>query len=226
MKEYVVKSFTIIDFLGYMCPGGVFLLSLQFFTHWVTVPYYAFFEKGSEATLATYFILASYLCGNFLHEIGAMIEPLFIRKNMHASYWEKSEVCDTYQKVFCFATPPVGQPYSGLPLTPEEQIKAGKTIFHYVQRNHRPQRLMLFHAFFVMGRTMFVTALLVALMNVVDFFLHQENVFRDVWIMLTCALCAVLSYFRWKGFEQKSVDEAYLLFVTKEAKASEQGVQE
>lgn len=208
--EHVAKNFTVIDFFGYMGPGGVFLLALQFFTGWATVPYYAFFEENSQATLAAYFILMSYLCGSFLHEAGAMAESLLTRENMHAVHWKNPEVRAAYQRKFS----PSGPLAPDFPSTPEEQVRAGKTIFHYVQRTRRPQRLMLFHAFFIMGRTMCVTALFVIAMCAADGSLRPENVFRDRWIALACALCAALSYSRWKGFERRSVAEAYLLFVT------------
>ena len=216
--EHVVKGFTVIDFLGYMGPGAVFLLALQFFTGWVTVPCQAFFGADGDAALAVYFIAASYFCGNYLHDIGAAMEPLFIRKNMHKSHWCKQTVRSAYQKLFCSAGQPGEAEIDGICSSPKEQVKAGKTIFHYVQRSCRPQRLLLFHAFFVMGRTMFLTLILVILMSVVDLLIHRANTFRNVWIALACGVCALLSYIRWMRFEQKSVDEAYLLFTTMEQK--------
>lgn len=216
--EHAVKGFTVIDFLGYMGPGAVFLLALQFFTGWVTVPCQAFFGADGDAALAVYFIAASCFCGNYLHDIGAAIEPLFIRKNMHKSHWGKQTVCSTYKKLFCSAGQPGEDEIADICSSPQKQLKAGKTVFHYVQRNRRPQRLLLFHAFFVMGRTMFLTLILVILMSVVDLCIHQENTCRNVWIALACGVCAILSYLRWRRFEQKSVDEAYLLFTTIEQK--------
>lgn len=216
MAEHIVKSFTIIDFLGYMGPGAVFLLALQYFTGCVTEPYNAFFAEGGEITLAAYFIFVSYLCGNLLHEMGKMIEPWLVKKNMHAAHWETQQVRKAYQKRFCSAGTPPEQNGCEIFSTTEEQIKAGKTIFRYVQRNHRPQRLMFFHAFFLMSRTMFVTVLLVILLSLADILKHPGNRCRDIVVIAACILCAILFYFRWKEFEQKSVDEAYLLFTTTE----------
>ena len=210
--EQVAKKFTVIDFLGYIAPGGAFLLILQFFTRWATIPYYAFFGQSNQATLTAYFIFMSYLCGNFLHEIGAMAESLLMRENMHAGHWENPEVRSAYQRKLS----PSGSLDPGFPSTPKEQVQAGKTIFHYVQRTRRPQRLMLFHAFFIMGRTLFVTALFAILMCAADSFLCPGNICRNCWIALTCVLCAVLSYFRWRGFERRSIAEAYLHFITED----------
>lgn len=218
MAEHIVKSFTIIDFLSYMGPGAVFLLALQFFIGGVTAPYTAFFVLGGEVTLAAYFIFVSYLCGNLLHEIGKKIEPWLVKKNMHAAHWETQQVRDAYQKRFYPAGMPLEQNGCEIFLTPEKQIKAGKTIFHYVQRNHRPQRLMFFHAVFLMSRTMFVTASLIIPLSVVDLLMHHENQVCDIVVIVACILCAILFYFRWKEFEQKSVDEAYLLFTTADEK--------
>jgi len=203
--EQFVKSFTVIDFLGYLGPGAVFLLSLQLLTQMVLAPYRSFFGEGSELSLTVYFLLASYFCGTLLHQMGAMLEPILVRKDMHSDYWNQDLVKDTYKKEI----------NAELPKDVTEKIDAGKVIFHYVQRNNRPQRLMMFYAFFSMSRTMFVTFFWVLVMVGIHYFLHPESRGICLGIGIACGFCMMFYFFRWKKFEQKSIDEAYMLFTAK-----------
>ncbi len=203
--EHFIKGFTVIDFLSYLGPGAVFLLSLQLLTQKVLEPYHSLFGEGSEFSLIIYFLLASYFCGTLLHQIGAMIEPLFVRKDMHSRYWNEDPVKDAYKKEID----------AKLPESTDDKMKAGKYIFHYVQRSCRPQRLMLFYAFFSMSRTMFVTFFSVISMVVIHFAAHPENWKYCLAIGIACIICMLLYFLRWIKFEQKSIDEAYMLFTAK-----------
>lgn len=199
--EHVVKSFTLIDFLGIFSPGAIFVLAFQFYTGALTLPFISFFGEN-DLMLAAYFVFLSYLAGTFLHQLGAGLEKICCKKNMHIRHWENEKVAEAY----CARINPKR------PATPMEQANAGKEIFHYIQRNHRPQRVMIFSAFYTMSRTLTVTFLLIIMM--VYFFL--ENWLDAAILIGGCGLFTVLSVCRWRKFEQKCVDEAYLLFITEE----------
>lgn len=195
--EHVVKSFTLIDFLGIFSPGAVFVLAFQYYIGGATILFESFFGKN-DAMLAVYFVALSYLCGNFLHHLGALAEKYFCKKNMHLQYWENDKVLAAYSSKID----------SKLPRSDKEKAEAGKKIYHYIQRERRTQRLMTFSAFYTMSRSMAVTLILIIVLTL---FARKGSTCQ---IILGCAFLTVLSVHRWREFEQKSVDEAYLLFLS------------
>ena len=211
--EHVVKNFTIIDFLGIFTPGAIAVLALQYYIGGLTRPFECFFGENA-GMLAVYFIALSYLCGSFLHQLGGILEELVTlvsrccnqngRENFHIDYWENPKVVSAYQEKI----------NPELPKTAQEKLKAGRQVYHYIQRNHRPQRILLFNAFYTMSRTMVITLLLIMLLIVN----YQENSMKCIMLVACLSLCG-LSVYRWFRFERKSVDEAYLLLVSEESVA-------
>lgn len=204
--EHVVKSFTIIDFLGIFTPGAILVLAFQHYIGGATAPFQSFFGEN-DAMLAVYFVALSYLCGSLLHQLGSLLEWLIskivsfspkLKLNMHEKHWENESVKAAYRTKFA----------SDSPNSAKEKIAAGKEIFHYVQRKNRTQRLMTFSAFYTMSRTMVVALLAIILIILLS---HKTTTLP---IIPGCIFLIVFSIQRWWSFEKRSVDEAYLLFVT------------
>ena len=191
--EPIVKQFTLIDFLGIFAPGAVMTLAVHFYVWDLTLPFQKFFGENA-VMLAVYFIVLSYLCGSLLHQLGATVENWLSRqfgeRNLHQEYLVRSEVQAAYEKHF----------HRIFPADITGQVKAGKDIYHYVQKRERPQRILIFSAFYTMGRSMAVTLLGVMLITGIA----NWKELQKVWLLLLCYAIAILLFIlRWKRFEKK-----------------------
>ncbi len=208
--EHFVKSFTIIDFLGIFCPGAVLVLAIQFWQNSLTEPFTRFFGEN-DLMLAVYFVFLSYLCGTVLHDLGSLLEsaltkiPHISKKNMHSSHWNNERLCKRYQEVIGLNPPDMTDR--------KAVLKAGKNVFHYIQKKERPQRILIFSAFFTMSRTFFVVLILIMVL----YFLQIQSAAEiNVPIVFLFLILLALCLHRWIAFEKKCVEEAYLLFLSEE----------
>lgn len=231
----VLKRFTLIDFLGIFTPGAMILLCLQMRFGWVTEPCVRFFGENDIALFA-YFIWGSYLLGTFLHHAGWLMEwtawklGVHYSLDMQDSFWiappenvgdgdnptnprdrnnrtEAERVISAYRKKI----------NSTLPATGAERIEAGRKILHYVQRKRRPERIVLFSAFYSMHRTMSFSLLSLAGLVVTY---GGWGVTAKVQILAAMAVLLAISVHQWWDFDWRCVEEAYMIFT---AEASEDG---
>lgn len=199
--EHVAKQFTLIDFLGIFVSGAVFVLACNYYITDLTAPCIAFFGNGT-VMLAAYFVALSYLCGNILHQMGAALESrIAVEYNVYASmgHWQ-TLIRKAYQEEFDEAFPD----------SQEGQIQAGKSVFHYVQRLVRPQRIVLFNAFYTMARTALV---LMPVLILITFFCESNPTWKWRLIPAYGGAMAVF-YYQWKVFDRKCIQEAYMLLIS------------
>lgn len=219
----VLKRFTLIDFLGIFTPGAMMLLCLQMRFGWVTEPCVRFFGE-SEIALFAYFIWGSYLLGTFLHHAGWVMEwvawkcGIHYSPNMQDCFWippqgnhadrnsrtEAERVISAYQSKIDAV----------LPATGAERIEAGRKILHYIQRNRRPERIVLFSAFYSMHRTLSFS--LMAIMGLVVTYGGWGFAVKIQTLAVIAVLLAI-SVHRWWDFDWRCVEEAYMMFVADES---------
>jgi len=195
--EQVLKRFTLIDFAGIFAPGAVMTLAMNFYGPDLTAPFDRFFGENA-VMLALYFLTVSYLMGSALHQLGAWLERWLRVDLEHEKYHAKPEIREAYRRCFHMEIP-------------TDPVEAGTRILHYLQRDSRPERLILFNSFYTMSRTMVVT--LVCLIPAALYY-HRGFVLSWQTAIGLLAYIAVISLFRgrWIRFEKKFVEEAYLLF--------------
>ena len=152
--DHVAKQFTLIDFLGVFSPGAIMVFAVNSCILDLKAPYYSFFSDNT-VTLSIYFLALSYLFGSALHQLGAMLERFLPQEeNVYKTHPYKRAIRIAYARTF----------KAPFPEGDDNQIKAGRAIFRYVQRGDRPQRIILFNAFYTMSRTLIVELLLVMAM--------------------------------------------------------------
>lgn len=207
--ERLVGQTTLIDTLGILLPGAVLLLAVNYYGVWdIARPWTTLFG-GGDIPMLIYFAGASYLCGSVIHELGAYAERLLARwplhgVNLHAEYWKEEVVQEAYK--ICFKKePPVGKEKD----LRAEQIKAGKEIFSYVQQGERPQRIVLFTAFYTMSRALVLTLICTAAIVVWG----ADGLENALLPILICLVGIAIFFRRWRYFEIKCLDEAYQLFI-------------
>lgn len=207
--ERLIRQTTLIDTLGILLPGSVLLLAVNYYGILnIALPWKALFE-GGDIPMLIYFAGASYICGSVIHEVGAFVEKLaqrlLCKVNLHAEYWKEKAVQDAYRA--CFKKEPPVEGEAGKDIR-SEQIKAGKEIFSYVQQGERDQRIVLFHAFYAMGRALALTLICVTIL-VVRSASDWKNAICPI---VACLVGIVVFSCRWWHYESKCLDEAYRLF--------------
>ena len=202
--EQVAKQFTIIDFLGILIPGAIVALAVNTCLLDLTLPAKDFFGDNTWL-LFVYFVILSYLCGHALNQLAIPLEQKIWKvPNMHANFYERQEVQKAYCTVFQIDV---------FPDSEIERIKAGQNIFHYVQKGNRPQRILIFTAFYTMSRAL-VIAFFIMLAISLPYAWGQMKVWSILMIFILCVALIVIFRFRWIYYEQKCIDEAYMLFLT------------
>lgn len=195
--DQILKRFTLIDFTGIFAPGAVMTLALNFCGLDLTAPFDSFFGENA-VMLALYFLTLSYLMGSALHQLGACLE-LWLKVDLeHETYHGKPEIAAAYDR--CFHT-----------VIPENTEEAWARILHYLQRDNRPERVILFNSFYTMSRTMVVT--LICLIPLMIYHNHGLSISWQaaVWLLAYIPMIALFRG-RWVRFEKKFVEEVYLLF--------------
>lgn len=195
--EEVLKRFTLVDFIGIFVPGAVMAMALNFYGIDLIGPFESFFGQNT-VVLSLYFLVLGYLVGSVLHQLGTFLE-YFCKTNLwHEDYHRSPEIQETYRRCF----------FSEIPADPQ---KAWAHILRYVQRNGRPERVILFNSFYTMSRTMSVT-----LGCILPMVLYHHRDALCLWQtrlwLLTYVVVIGLFMWRWRRFEKKFVEEVYLLF--------------
>ena len=201
--EQVAKQFTIIDFLGMLIPGALVVLAVNTCLLDLTFPAKDFFGDNVWV-LSAYFIMLSYFFGHGLNQLGMLLEDKIWKvPNMHAKYCVREEIQDTYKKIFHVATFPENE---------AEQLKAGQDIFHYVQKEKRPQRILIFSAFYAMSRTLVVSLIIILIISLPCVW---AQLYEAGWKMLIVYVIFIAVFrLRWVYYEEKCVNEAYMIFLT------------
>lgn len=212
--EPLIKQATLIDVLGILMPGSILLLAVNFYGWWdVGAPWKALLGDG-ELSLVVYFVALSYLCGSVVHQLGAVIEEWLTQKplrkiNMHKKYWRDKEIQNAYSTYFKKA-PPTEQSELEENILRAQQIAAGREVFHVVQQGgDRPQRIVLFNAFYAMSRAMVLTLICIA---VITFWNGRNSLISVLPTILLYMIAAAVFAYRWFKYEARCVDEAYQLF--------------
>lgn len=196
--EQLLKRFTLIDLAGIFTPGAVMTLALNFYGPDLTAPFDRFFGEN-PVMLALYFLAVSYLMGSALHQLGASLSRVWRVDLEHGKYCARPEVRSAYRR--CFHTE-----------IPENPKDAGERIFHYLQRDSRPERILLFTSFYTMSRTMVVTLICLILLTAYHECSAGTFSLRTVIRLSVYALAIPLFRGRWSRFEKKRAEEAYALF--------------
>lgn len=197
--DEILKRFTLIDFTGIFAPGAIMTLAVNFCVLDLTAPFDSFFGEN-EVMLALYFLTLSYLVGSALHQLGAWLEHRLKLYLGHKTWHNSQEIQDAY--VRCFHTK-----------IPENLKEAWARILHYIQRNSRPDRVILFNSFYTMSRTTMVT--LICLIPLIIYYCLGHSVqISQLTVSLALAYILMIGLFgsRWVRFEKKFVEEVYLLF--------------
>ena len=209
--ERLIKQATLIDFLGILLPGAVFVIAVHYYGVWdVASPWNALFGAES-ASLLIYFAGVSYLCGSVIHQIGAVVEQCLTfgplrNKNMHEKYWNEPAIQDAYRKTFGKEPPKENDKR-------EWQIAAGREVFRTIQRGERPQRIILFSAFYTMSRAMVLSLTCVGIMAIWH---ERYYLVASIPTICVCVVGGIVFYRRWIWYESHCVDEAYRIFLQKE----------
>lgn len=195
--EEVLKRFTLIDFTGIFVPGAVMTLALNFYGLDLTAPFDSFFDENA-VMLALYFLALSYLVGSALHQLGAFLERFCGAKLGHEDYHGRPEIQAAYRRCFC----------ADIPASPQE---TWMRILRYLQRDGRPERVILFNSFYTMSRTTAVTLICILPMALYH---HCGTLCSWQAIAQLLAYIGVIGLFvcRWRRFEKKFVEEVYVLF--------------
>ena len=207
--DEVAKNFTLVDFLGIFAPGAALILSVKGYGWHPEAPAREFFGDNIWL-LCAYFVILSYLAGHIAEQVGALLEQLlrlfpFWRKLIAKDGDVNSQaLSDAYSLHF---------PNDTYPTDESEKAEAIRRIFHFVQKKERPQRLLIFSAFYTMSRSF--TAELILL----SFYTWYRSSRRSgvFWIPpWVCVLLTVIFCLRWIRFEQKCMEEACLIFASKD----------
>lgn len=204
--KHVTKQFSLIDFLGIALPGAILALTVNYYVWDLAAPCNDFFGKNA-AVLSVYFVALSYLCGSALHQMGIYLEKRLLpnEENVFATHCQQQAIEAAYRRQFLTSFP--GDNNNGA------QIQAGREIFHHVQSKGRPQRILIFSAFYAMSRTLLVTIPIVFAVIAASCTLTLE-------LLPLCAVCIVawiICFLRWKDFDRCCITEAYTIFAAEEA---------
>lgn len=197
--DEAIKNFTMIDYLGILIPGLTLLYAAQPVRDVVTP------ELLSDHVVLALsgIIIAGYILGSALAQTASMLEDAL----WHLHFWQNAIVPADYfedtviQEAYCFV-----YAVDSVPDTKEKQCAAAGDIFHYVQRETRPERIVIFTAFYTMARTLFTTFCLILLL------MRTGQAALPLWAEPVCAVLAVLFLLRWVQFDRKCVTESRLLF--------------
>lgn len=209
--DQLIKQFTLIDFLGILAPGATAVLATNYYLFDVTVPIVCL-SADSDFLLILYFLGLSYLCGNLLQQIGGYLESRLSKcgclgESMHEKHWQGDTIRTLYLENFDIA-----------PLdTPDQRLEAGKQIYHYIQSDIRPGRVVLFHAFSSMSRALVIDLIGICILSVCTFPSHPFETFLTV---VVCALLTIAFYARWRDYEQRCIDAAYMCFLSQGKKSN------
>ena len=221
--EHITEQFTLVDFLGILMPGAIVTLAINTYAWDLTLPAVKFFGRNS-LVMAVYFVGTSYFVGHILHQLSLLMEKYIWKvPNMHKKYMTRPEILQAYRKRFSLEASPDNSPEAESDTTNSEKtvseedewemVKAGQNIFHYVQRKERPQRIVLFTAFYTMSRAMVVAF---ALLFGFALWSGRTELLKALPLLTVYTLLIALFRSRWLNFEEKCLDEAYMLFLTEE----------
>lgn len=193
--KYVIQQFSLTDFLGIALPGGILVLTANYYIWDIEDPCFRFFGHN-VAILTAYFVALSYLCGCALHQLGICLEYLLPNeKNVFTSHCQQEAIRESYKRQF----------HISFPDDTNAQIKAGREIFRHVQCRDRSQRILIFSAFYSMSRTLLATLPLLLLMIAI-------SGAATLFMVLLCIAAWVICFMRWRNFDQCCIGEAYTIF--------------
>lgn len=132
--------------------------------------------------LGAYFVILSYLAGHIAEQVGALLERLlrvfpFWRKLIAKDGCVNSQaLSNAYALHF---------PNDTYPTDEAGKAEALRRIFHFLQKEERPQRILIFSAFYTVSRSF--TAELILLGLYTQFRAFQNG--GASWIRIGSALC-------------------------------------
>ena len=189
-------------------PGAILLLTANGRWFDFAAPVRRLFGENS-VVLAVSFIFLSYLCGHVVDELGHLLESLLSGLLLRISFFRgwivkrlhftREDIAKAYAACF---------PERELPEGDKGTLEGAWTIFRYVQRETRTQRILMFSSFHTMSRSMFVALLFILI-------LQWQTISTD--LLIGSGVLMVIFCIRWVRFEYKCLDEALLLCVSKSA---------
>ena len=197
--DEAIKYFTMVDYLGILIPGLTLLYAAQPVRDVVTPE----LLTDHIVLAASGIIIAGYILGSALSQAASMLEDAL----WHVPFWQSAVVPADYfednviQEAYCFVFA-----VDSVPDTREKQCAATGDIFRYIQREKRPDRIVIFTAFYTMSRALFITFCLILLL------MRAGQAALTLWAEPVCAVLAVLFLLRWIQFERKCITESRLLF--------------
>ncbi len=206
---HLIRRFTIIDFLGYLIPGSIVTLSLNYrFNGIFKAPFQDFFGEQT-VLLALYFLVLSYLVGTVIHEISKPLD-LLINKKLYRPQKGREALGNTkyyYEQIFLLS-PSSGQTSSVASETTNDQIHFEK-IYHWIQPRLDDTKVPLFHAFSTLSRTGTVTVLVVALLYwtapSLQPFKFCTSFFLQVFLVVALMLLLIGRCYRFKKTSMKYI---------------------
>ena len=204
MEEFV-KQLTLIDYFGILIPGLIFNFALGMTWNDITAPVKNLFGENVIA-LFLYFLIISYLMGHALAQIAAMTEDVFWKTR----FWRKIILPEDYFRgedikrayAICF-------PDREFPSNSDQEAKVSGEIFRYIQKDRRPQRILVFSAFYTMSRALVIAFFLAMLLLIFE----NTGIFDLRKYMILSVALILLFFLRWIQFEKKGLEEARMLFI-------------
>ena len=188
-----------VDYLGILIPGLTLLYAAQPVRDVVTPE----LLTDHIVLAALGIIIAGYILGSALAQAASMLEDAL----WHFPFWQSAVVPADYfednaiQEAYCFVFA-----VDSVPDTREKQCAATGDIFRYIQREKRPDRIVIFTAFYTMSRALFITFCLILLL------MRAGQAALPLWAEPVCVVLAVLFLLRWVQFDRKCITESRLLF--------------
>lgn len=195
--EHISKSFTVVDFLGFLLPGAAAVLAYQYYYGGLTTPFESFFGPGSPL-LSVYFVALSYLIGTLLHEASGILGRRLWNESLHEKHWKDAAVANVYRKVF--QKEPPGEN--------SKKAEAGREISQYVQMTSQSEKIRLFSAFSAMSRTLLLTLVLILLLT----FLQDWR--TGLHLLLPSLIAGLILLSNWKHYLEQRVEYIYTAFLT------------
>ena len=198
--DEALKRFNLIDFLGIFVPGLLVELCVNYYWIDLLLPARKVIEENAFI-LGLCFVVFAFLFGSLLHTVGSLLDKLMFAlpnrlEKLNEAYLNNESMKYTYKKIFgeCVPEPSRGQGWNTF-----------RKINRYLQRETRPERIVVFTAHSNMSRTM-VAALLMILILVLCFDSSNYS------LLLLCGIGAILFFIRWQHFEKLWIDEICTMF--------------
>ena len=200
-------------------PGAILVLMINYYVLDIAGLLMAFFPNDT-LMYGVCFLGTSYLFGSILHQLGAIIEANFLSEsifsvedNVNKEAWRDPQLRTAYESVYKTAPNAAAADADDADAAAKalaDMRAAGRQVFHYVQKEKRPERIIIFSAFYAMSRTLIVTTAL----SMVIMICAYGNDRRIVHITIIGLLLIGVFILQWREYDKRCLNEAYEIMKT------------